>query len=223
MASPDLVRHVTEWVSPISALLYEDIAIALTNAENRVGDLARQGDVHLRSLTVRAELRAQLKDQGQVLGDWAVAGNPALMGELYLSHPIAGMTLRVLKERRRTYPGGVPLAGPNRARRLYWSHGSQDVIPGMPQAPHDDGEIKLLLLWDLTNTSDLRQGFSLRVVRTTAPGKYGATVPIDLSVDLSATGGAWEHLQFVGDDEPDDFFRVSVDEVIDEREQEQGM
>jgi hypothetical protein len=218
MATPELARLVAQCVSPISPLLYQDTAIAITNAENRVGDLVRRGHLHLRSLTTRAELRAQL--EGQALSGWVVMGNPALMGELYLHHPEAGMTLRVLKERRRTYPGGVPVAGSNRARQQYWA---QDTFPGMPQTPRDNDEIRLLLLWDLVSATDIGRGFVLRVVRTTAVGQYGSSVPIDLSVDLSASGAAWEHLQFVGYDEPEDFFRIDVDEATDDGQQAQGM
>jgi len=216
MASDELLRLISDCLDPITPLLYQDTATALINAENRVGDLVRRGHLHLRSLTVRAELRAQLEDQA--LGDWVVGGDPRLMGQLYLRHPVAGITLRLLKERRRTYPGGVPLAGHNRARRQYWSQPvvAGLVIPGQLAAHEDAEDIKLLLLWDLVNVDDLDAGFQLRVVKPVSPGRFGSAVPLDFSLPLTAGGGAWESLVFPGDDDYQDFFQIDTEEEIDD-------
>jgi hypothetical protein len=202
MAADDRVKLISDAVAPISPLLFQDTSIALTNAERRIGDLTRSGAVHLRALTMREELRAMLVDQD--LMGWAIEGNPAKMGELYLKHPQAGLLLRVLKERRKTYPGGVPVAGSNQARRAYWAQHFQPTlpIPGLPTAE----PLNLHLLWDLVNGQDIEQGFTLRVVHTTEPGTYGSRVPIDLSVELDATVNPWANLQFLGDDEMEDFF-----------------
>lgn len=202
MASDDLVSLIADSIAPISPLLFQDISQALTNSESRVGDLVRGGAVHLRALTMREELRMILSDQN--LMGWFVEGNPAKMGELYLRHPETGLLLRVLKERRKTYPGGVPVAGPNRARRSYWGQQHQPFlpIPDLPQVEH----FKLHLLWDLSNGQDIEQGFTLRVVHTTEPGVYGSSVPVDLSVELDATVSVWTNLQFLGDEELEDFF-----------------
>jgi hypothetical protein len=88
VATDDLARLIAGAVAPISPLLFQDISDALTNAEQRVGDLVRGGVVHLRALTMREELRAMLVDQD--LQGWVIDGNPRKMGELYLRHPETG-------------------------------------------------------------------------------------------------------------------------------------
>jgi len=218
MASDKLLRLVSDCLDPITPLLYQDTATALINSESRVGDLVRRGHLHLRSLTVRAEVRAQLEDQA--LGDWVVGGDPHLMGQLYLRHPLTGVTLRMLKERRRTFPGGVPPAGHNRARRQYWSQPVVTglVVPDQPITREVTDDIKLLLLWDLTKPGDLDAGFSLRVVKTLGPGKFGSAVPIDFSLPLTAQGGAWASLEFPSDDDYQDFFQIDTEEESDDGE-----
>jgi hypothetical protein len=79
-------------------------------------------------------------------------------------------------------------------------------IPGLPAIE----TLNLHLLWDLVNGQDIEQGFTLRVVHTTEPGVYGSPVRIDLSVELDATANPWANLQFVGDDEMEDFFPDEV-------------
>ena len=203
MATDGLVKQIANALSPISPLLFQDISDALTNTELRVGDLVRSGAVHLRALTMREELRSMLKDQD--LGGWAVEGDPSKMGELYLRQPSAGLLLRVLKERRKTYPGGVPVAGSNQARRVYWGQNYQPTLP-IPGFSAVVKPLNLHLLWDLINGKDIEQGFTLRIVHTTEPGVYGFPVHIDLSVELDATTNPWANIQFLGDDQMADFF-----------------
>jgi len=203
MTTEDAARHVAKVMQPISGLLYQQASRALVLADNRVGDLARQGDKGLLSRTMRGDLRALLV--GQELQGWCVAGKPARGGELYLQHPETGFLLRFLKERRQTYPGGVPVAGYNNARRNWWSQPPcQAPLPGMEDST--DREIKLLLLWDLVDSDDLERGILMRVVHPLAPGRYGSSVPVDLSVELTELGGLWGGLEFVGDDDLTDFF-----------------
>jgi hypothetical protein len=202
VGTKDLAKVIADAIAPISPLLFRGTANALTNAERRIGDLVANGAFHLRALTVREELRAMLSDQD--LMGWVVEGNPAKMGELYLRHPAAGLLLRVLKERRSTYPGGVPVAGANQARRTYWAQPYQPMLPIPGMAPAKT--LGLHLLWDLVNGKDIEEGFTLRVVHTTEPGTYGSRVPIDLSVELDATMDPWTNLQFRGDDQIEDFF-----------------
>ena len=49
-------------------------------------------------------------------------------------------------------------------------------------------------------------GFTLRIVHTISPGRYGERVPLDLTVELGATSDMWDKLQFVGDEESLNFF-----------------
>ena len=207
MAADDLAKLVAGAVAPISPLLFQDVSDALANTEQRVGDLVRGGAVHLRALTMREELRAMLADQ-DLLG-WAIGGKTGKMGKLYLKHPATGLLLLVLKERRKTYPGGIPVAGANKARRAYWSQPNaaqwiQGALTGHGMPPAEP--LGLLLVWDLVNARNLEHGFTLRVVRTAEPGDFGSRVRLDLSVELDATASAWDHLQFLCDDAIEDFF-----------------
>jgi len=182
-----------------------------------VGDYVEQGDIYLRPLVVRAAMRAQLFDQTERLGGWVPQGNPALMGQLHLVHPESSLVLRMLKERRKTYPGGVPVAGHNAARRQYWT---QDTLGDLVGDQAGAQPAELLLLWDLASTDQASLAFTLRVVRTLEPGRYGAAVPIDLSIDIDARGGAWEQLTFPRSDEHEDFFAVRLDERTGETVQQ---
>ena len=109
------------------------------------------------------------------------------------------------------------MAGHNTARRQYWT---QDTLPDLPDGQTDTRPSELLLLWDLAGTDPAETAFTLRVVRTLEPGRYGKAVPVDLSLDIDATGGDWERLRFPDSDEPDDFFAVRLDEQADETVQQ---
>ncbi|MCL2483557.1 MAG: hypothetical protein FWF43_09130 [Propionibacteriaceae bacterium] len=213
MTTEYMAQQVADVFAPVSGLLFQSASNALVLANNRVGDLVSQGDTGLLSRTMRGDFRAQLT--GQELHGFRIEGNPARNGELYLRHWETGFLLRFLKESRRTYPGGVPIAGYNSARREWWSQPLQAPIPGLEYPT--DREVKLLLLWDLVNAASIEQGIVMRVVHPTAPGRYGSSVPLDLNVELNASGGMWDQLQFVGDDDLADFF---PDEEIGDGEQE---
>jgi hypothetical protein len=96
---------------------------------------------------------------------------------------------------------------------MYWDDSPlQERLPGMPRTSHDADWTKLLLLWDLLDSQDIKSGFTLRIVHTLAPGTYGSAVPIDLSIPLDASGGSWESLEFSGGDDAENFFVVDIDE-----------
>lgn len=80
---------------------------------------------------------------GRASGEWRLGWRPQTDGAITPHDPAHDLTLRVLKERRRTHPGGVPIAGHNAARRNVW---------GQPKVLEDDevvaeGHGSLLLLW----------------------------------------------------------------------------
>ncbi|MDR0945229.1 MAG: hypothetical protein LBM66_03590 [Bifidobacteriaceae bacterium] len=181
---------------------------AIADTEARVGDLIRQGDIYLESLTARAQLRAILRGrqaQGE-LGEWQTAGNPHRMGELYLREPSTGLELRFLKEQRAT-AGGIPVAGYNRARREYWT---QPALPGFGSTMGGltSDSTRLLLLWNVAGDT-----MTFRLVHPLAPGHYGESVPNDMSLGLAATPVDWTEPDFGGDDEPEDFLPpVRLDE-----------
>lgn len=134
---------------------------------------------------------------------WRVGGNPMMMGQTILRNATQGMEMRLLKERRKTYPGGVPVAGWNGARRNYWTQPSLDIA--VPAQPFLDEYIRLLLLWDRLMVDGVSV-LTVRVVHTLAPGIYGRRVPLDLNYEIRSTGGVFDNLSFPGDPENEDLF-----------------
>ncbi|WP_191089807.1 hypothetical protein [Nesterenkonia ebinurensis] len=133
------------------------------------------------------------------------------MGETYLYQPELSARLRVLKERRRSYPGGVPVAGRNPTRRKYWM--PHPVLPGLGDSRENGKFIdvaNLLLCWDFETEGDL-ESFQLRVVHTTEPGHYGDAVRCNFEIGIEPGGGIFEYRSFAGSDDPVDFFNIHID------------
>jgi hypothetical protein len=140
------------------------------------------------------------------------------MGQLLLTNEEHGIDLRFLKERRRTYPGGVPPAGRNRARIAAYSN-RDTPLPTLDDdfATGEKERTTILWVWDLVGSlAEEHPAFTQRLVHTTAPGVYGRAVPCDLSLDLLPTGGIFDRLEFVGGETETDFFRVELDETIED-------
>lgn len=185
--------------------LYEGMAIAIQDADRRAQGLQHAKYPHLRPMLTRAVAREYLEQEG-LPAPWRVDGNPSLMGQLYLTSDDLALTLRVLKERRRSYPGGVPVAGRNPARRSAW----QAPLP--LDVPDDDEPplCELLLLWDYSRGDGDRSGFTLRIVHTVEAGVYGRGVRCDLDLAVQPGGTIFTNLAFTGNDDHEDFF-VEVD------------
>lgn len=202
---------ITAEAHALAPRLHEAVAESLGAARRRLQGLDHSTHPALLPLTLRAELRDRLERSGLVNG-WDVAGDPRLMEQLLLRHPDSGLVLRFLKERRRTYPGGVPTAGSNRARQKIWHQGALDLgIPGP-----DLGRVTCLLVWDLRDPANLEDGFTLRLVHTLSAGTYGRAVPCDLSLELLPGGEIHDRLAFTGDNEDTDLFARADEVEIDE-------
>lgn len=187
--------------------LYEGMSIAIPSSETRARGLMHAKYPHLRPLLVRCELREYL-EAGILPVGWQVEGNPGLMGQLLLVHRELGLHIRILKERRKTYPQGVPAAGRNPARRAHW----QAPLPTLDAASLP--KIELLLLWDYSKSEDAGVAFTLRIVHTTEAGVYGKPVKCDLDLEVVSGGTIFETLSFAGDDDREDFFsEVEIDKA----------
>lgn len=126
------------------------------------------------------------------------------------------MEMQFLKERRRTYPGGVPTAGKNKERRQRWANDPLDLaIPGLPTGDATD-PVRLLLLWDFLAEGGLGE-FSLRIVHPLEPGVYGSAVPCDLILDVNDGGEIFKSLEFTGAADEEDLFGM-VDVAAEENE-----
>jgi hypothetical protein len=200
----ELVKAEVHRLGPV---VFEGMSASIAATAKRAKGLEHSECPHLRPLIVRTELRRYLKREG-LPNDWTVSGNPALMGQLTLINPNAGLRLRVLKERRETYPGGVPTAGRSPKRRAYWQ-APLFLMPG-----GRSGRLaELLLLWDYASTKRVAEGFTLRVVHPTEAGVYGRVVRCDMDFAVLPGGTVFETLVFQGDEDHVDFFATEIDEA----------
>jgi hypothetical protein len=212
MTSVDVRQLIEVQATALGPVLHEGTATSLSGALKRSKGLPHREHPHLRPLLMRAEMRKFL-DSRRMPDGWQVGGDSRLMGQLHLVHAEHNLEMRFLKERRRTYPGGVPLAGKNHARRERWTAPPLDF--DLPIST-STGPVPLLLLWDFLNAQTLDQ-FTLRIVHTLAPGVYGQEVPCDLILDVDHGGDIFKRLSFSGSPENEDLFAgtVRIDEVED--------
>lgn len=195
----EVIQSQAELLGPV---LHAGMATSLVTSTSRRGGLSHKKYPHVLPQLLRCDLREYLEQEGLPMG-WALAGDSRKMAQLTLEHDEHQLELRFLKERRRTYPGGVPVAGRNPARRGKWINQELDLRVQQPEESAPD-PYSLLLLWDFVG-SDLDQ-FSLRIVHTLEAGVYGREVPCDLILEVGDGGSIFSRLSFVGDPEDDDLF-----------------
>jgi len=204
------IRGVIETQAQVlGPVLHAGMAVSLTASSGRRKGLAHEKYPHVFPGLLRCELREYLEREGVPAG-WKITGDSRKMAQLKLEQPEHGLELRFLKERRRTYPGGVPVAGANRARRDMWMN--QELDLKIPQDASRVAPTSLLLLWDFVG-SDLDR-FTLRIVHTLEAGVYGKLVPCDLILEVKDGGTIFSRLSFVGDPEDEDLYGNAVE--IDE-------
>lgn len=203
MTLEDVRRRVEHCADAVSLELYEGVTTGVAGARAMLRSLPNQYDYpHLLPLSARAFMREHWRANG-LPGHWKVSGNPRLMGQTILSNSSENVEMRLLKERRRTYPGGVPIAGSNSARREAWRQAPLGFeIPGQPWS---GDVVRLLALWDMAR-ADGELVVSVRVVHTLQPGVFGSKVPIDLSYEIKPAGGIFDMLQFRGAKQEEDLF-----------------
>lgn len=178
MADEQVLDCAAVVAAELAPLLHGAVADGLASAERRCSGFPHGTYPFIRPLMARVAIRQALVEQGLPSG-WILGGNPTRMGQLQIENGTT--SVRLLKERRRHYPGGTPPAGRNQERRLYW----QPTL-----AFGDDGgsllpDTRFLLLWDYVDSADGSLAFTLRLVHTLEPGAYGREVPLDLTLDLS--------------------------------------
>jgi len=204
MTREDVRRAVKGYADSASVALWEGLAAGIAEAEATLRGLPHRSDYPFAlPLLARMHMRNYWIDGGAPAG-WVVGGNPRLMGQTLLLHKEANIEMRLLKERRRTYPGGVPVAGTNAERRQYW----QAMLPFNSVFPNEslvEDRLRLLLLWDRVMSGGEGR-LTLRIVRTLGPGIYGQRVPLDMNYEIKQHGGIFDHLRFPGDPQDDDLF-----------------
>jgi hypothetical protein len=209
MSSEKSRAAVETQTQALAPTLHAGMATSLAAARKRTAGVAHDRHPHLLPLTMRAEFRDYLEHEVMPNG-WQVGGDSRLMGQLLLTHPELGMEMRFVKERRRSYPGGVPTAGKNPARRQRWAQDPLDLeLPGAPTSVINP--VNLLLCWDFASPES-RDEFRLRVVHTLAPGAYGSAVPCDLILDVEEGGSIFTRLKFTGSEDDEDLFQIDISE-----------
>ncbi|MHA7132526.1 hypothetical protein [Oerskovia turbata] len=203
-----IIEAQAEALGPV---LYAGMATSLVTSSTRRAGLSHAKYPHVLPQLLRCEMREHLEKEGVPPG-WSVGGDPRKMGQLTLGHEGHNLELRFLKERRRTYPGGVPIAGRNASRRGKWINQELDLQVPHSAAP-DQEPYSLLLLWDFIGAG--LDKFSLRIVHTLEPGVYGKEVPCDLILEVEHGGSIFSRLSFGGDPENHDLFEgntIQLDE-----------
>lgn len=210
MTHAQLVAAVMEHVGPVTAVLDDTIAQAIAVAEKRMARYPHHQFPYLRPSIVRAEARLTLEET--LLPDgWQVAGDSTRMGQLYLRKP-GLMRMRLLKGNP-LQPDTVPHAGPSRARREAWHQ-----APIGPELEVTSGEYSFLLLWGYQNPAKREEGFTLTLVHTLHPGRFGSRVPCDLLLPIPRGGTMFEHLKPFGNDEDVDLFATTGEVEIHDQE-----
>ncbi|WP_061712899.1 hypothetical protein [Kocuria palustris] len=211
MSSGEIRQAIEVQAGALGPLLHAGMATSLAGALTRLKGFQHIKYPHLIPFVMRAELREYLESNPMANG-WRVEGDPRKMGQIRFAHPGLNMEMQFLKERRRTYPGGVPPAGRNGTRRQRWLNDPLDL--DLPNAAHPNSAdpIRLLLLWDFLDASTLDQ-FKLRIVHPLEPGEYGKAVACDLILDVEDGGEIFKSLEFTGSPDDDDLFgEIDIDE-----------
>lgn len=206
MSTYEVRALIEEQAQALGLTLHAGMATSLAAARKRSAGLQHNRYPHLLPLILRVEFREYLELEGLPQG-WEVGGDPRLMGQLLLRHPELGMEMRFIKERRGTYPGGVPIAGRNAKRRRVWTQEPLGEI--LRQDPSMQDPYNLLLCWDFAGEVP-QDEFGLRIVHTIGPGTYGSSVPCDLILDVRAGGDIFSRLKFEGSDDHEDFFSIDI-------------
>lgn len=201
MTPNETLRVRVQKVYQLSQYLWEAQAGALADSEARAKGFDHHVYPSTRPMLMRPCFRESLLDLGLPQG-WTLGGDTTKMVQIYLCDDESGIRLRYLKERRATYPGGVPAAGHNQARRCYW----QPPLFDCPESNGCPSPTNLLLLWDYLDSTQREDGFSLRIVHPVAPGRWGEKTPIDLSLNIPNSDYMESGLEFKSYPEDTDFF-----------------
>lgn len=204
---------ITDEAAALSATLHEAVAAGLAVARTSARPFPHEKFPHLLPMHVRCAVRMDLEQRALPRG-WTPAGDSRLMGQLMLHNEDLRLDLRFLKERRRTYPGGVSPAGRNPTRQHAWREPES-----LPFSDEDFAALAaiepvttVLWVWDFEGEAeDPEGGFVQRLVHTIEPGVFGRAVPCDLSLDLLPGGGIFDRLAFAGGDHETDFFPDAVE------------
>lgn len=201
----EFVLELRDQLAPLATPLYEGLAHSLAYAKQHNARYAFKDQPHLWSLTARAEMREFYADHSLPEG-WRLGGDPRRMGQLMFVNDDHGLDVSFVKENRRVHAGGLPPAGPGRARRRKWASPALFEMDGNYERAD---RIALLHAWDYqvdpAGRVDL-DAFDTRIVHTIEPGDFGRPVGCNFFFKILPSGDLHTTQRFDGDAAEEDFF-----------------
>lgn len=201
MSKDKTLETVQNVAAELAPALWGPFSDALAYASMQLADINHGKHPALRPLVARARLRDLLEISGKLPRGWQIGGLPQRMEQLLLCTD--EVQVRFLKENALAFPGGVPAAGKNAARRAFWQpslfQGGEEEKGALPL-------LRLLLLWDYCVPGKAEEGFTLRLVHTIDAGTFGYKTKIDASIPLFAEVQEIRELNFEEVSQEENFF-----------------
>ena len=200
-------QRVIQASAVLSEPLMEAFSTSVAHLESEASRYSQFRFPAIRPMLMRASVRLAL-EEGLLPEGARVGGNPHQNCELLIEYK--NLTMRVLKENRRLFPGGIPVAGRNDARRAYYQQMSlEDML--FTGDSCEDAPLNLILLWEWIDVENRKQGVDLRLVHTIGAGRWSASpVPVDLSIPIVSDVGFYSNLEFETTEETQDFFATQI-------------
>lgn len=194
---------IADRIGPLVEPLHAAFEMARYRLDNDYPGLCRDNQTWLRSHVLRGLVYQQLVDD-PLPGQWIVTGNHRQNGKIVLTFGSGEMALRFMH----AFPAGrAPLAGPNRARRAYYTQQALADLSDVNNIPTQ----RLILVWQEVPGVDT---FDITVLRPLGPGSIRRQVRSDLEVPLARTLTIFEQTQFdTADDVEELFFDFHEDDL----------
>ncbi|WP_139283315.1 hypothetical protein [Raineyella antarctica] len=184
-------EEIARVFAPVGAALHSVMPRGVSLANDMMG-LSGLSPVTYRTLYVHNVVGCTHNLLGLAdIGDW-VLDPKASKKQLHLSR--GPWSVRMLST---TYEGMVPTAGPNQARRAFYSNPSVVSRPGQQALVEQHG---FIIAWTLDDASG---DIELELVHTLSPWKHGHAEQIDLRMPLLPSEGDLSTLRFVPSDDDD--------------------
>jgi hypothetical protein len=193
---------IADRIGPLVEPLNEAFEMASYRLDNNYPGLCRDDQGWLRTHNLRGLTYQHLADA--TLPDrWILTGNHRQNGAVNLTFGSGEITMRFVH----AFPSGMaPTAGPNRARRAYYT---QQAITEFCDPEYMPPQ-RLLMLWEETPAE---AGFALTVIRPLTPGSRRRQVRSDLEIPLPRTLSDFENQKFDTADATEMLFEVDEDDL----------
>jgi len=197
---------ISDRIGPLVEPLHDAFERARHRVDHGYPGLYRENQDWLRTHVLRGLLQQQLSDDG-LPEHWSLTGNHRQNGAVNLTYGSGEMVLRAVH----AFPAGeAPIAGPNGARRAFYTNRALADLADPDHMPTH----RLLLVWEEESRDN---NFLLTVVHPLTPGSSRSRVRSDLEFGLPRTLTAFEQIHFDTADEDEDLlFEFDEDDFGDE-------